>query len=354
MKHNKKILITYNAPVSIYPIYTGKPDAAEVKSQDLSEKGFAAEIDNIETSLGKYYESVSTLPITNNIESAIHKIDSIKPDVILNLVESIEGIASYEYCVAGVYELLGYEYTGNTPQTLGNCLNKSTTKNILRAFNIHTPDSITISDIDEINKNEFQLKFPVIVKLLKEDASIGISEYSVVTNFNDLKKQTEFLFSTYKNDLIIEEYINGRELNVAVLGKTVLPISEISFKGLPEHLPNIVTYESKWIADSLYYKKTIPVCPAKLNDKLKSLIERTTIQAFNALSCRDYARVDIRLNKENIPYVIEINPNPDISIDSGFNRAANIYGLTHEELLFKISEFALKRSINDTQDQAVR
>lgn len=353
MKNNKKILITYNAPVSIYPIYTGKPDSKEFEKQDLSEKGFVEEIDNIKTSLSKFYYNVLTLAVTNNIESAIYKIDEIKPDVIFNFVESIEGIASYEYCVAGVYELLGYDYTGNTPQTLGNCLNKSITKNILRSFNINTPNSMTITKMDELNDNEFKLKFPVIIKLLKEDASIGISEYSVVRNYKDLKKQIEFLFNTYKSEIIIEEYIERRELNVAILGKTVLPISEISFKSLPKHLPKIVTYESKWISDSLYYNNTKPICPAKLNNNLRNLIENTAIKSFDALNCRDYARVDIRLNKNNVPYVIEINPNPDISVDSGFNRAANIYGLTHEELLFKISEFALNRSVNDTQDKAI-
>ena len=353
MKQNKKILITYNAPVSIYSIYTGKPGAIDTDKQDLSEKGFAAEIEYIKSSLSKYYNVVETLAITKDIESAIYKIDEFEPDVIYNFVESIEGISSYEYCVAGVYELLGYEYTGNTPQTLGNCLNKSITKNIIRAFNINTPKSITISDINDLKDDEFSLEFPVIIKLLKEDASIGISEFSVINNFKMLNKQIEFLLNTYKSEIIIEEYIEGRELNVAVLGNTVLPVSEISFKGLSKELPKIVTYESKWIEDSVYYKNTKPICPAKLNGQIKKLIEDTAVKAFNALNCRDYARIDIRLNKDNIPYVIEINPNPDISVDSGFNRAAKIYGLSHEQLIYKISEFALNRTLNDTQDKAV-
>lgn len=353
MKQNKKILITYNAPVSIYPIYTGKPGVIDTNKQDLSEKGFAAEIEYMKSSLSEYYNVVETLTINRDIESAIYQIDEYEPDLIYNFVESIEGISSYEYCVAGVYELLGYEYTGNTPQTLGNCLNKSITKNILRAFNINTPNSITISNTDDLKDDRFPLEFPVILKLLKEDASIGISEFSVVNNFKMLNKQIEFLLNTYKSEIIIEEYIEGKELNVAVLGNTVLPISEISFIGLPKDLPKIVTYESKWIDDSVYYNNTKPICPAKLNGQIKKSIEDTAVKAIYALNCRDYTRVDIRLNKDNIPYVIEINPNPDISIDSGFNRAAKIYGLTHEQLLYKISEFALGRTLNDTQDKAV-
>ena len=353
MKQNKKILITYNAPVSIYSIYTGKPGTIDTDKKDLSEKGFAAEIKYIKSSLSNYYDVVETLAVTKNIESTIYKIDEFEPDVIYNFVESIEGIASYEYCIAGIYELLGYEYTGSTPQTLGNCLNKSITKNILRAFNINTPKSIIISNTNDLKDGEFLIDFPVIIKLLKEDASIGISEYSVVNNFKMLNKQIEFLFNTYKSEIIIEEYIEGRELNVAVLGNTLLPISEISFKGLPKDLPKIVTYESKWIDDSVYYNNTKSICPAKLNGQLMKLVEDVAIKAINALNCRDYARVDIRLSNDNILYVIEINPNPDISVDSGFSRAAKYHGLTHGQLLYKISEFALNRSINDTQDKAV-
>jgi len=353
LKQDKKILVAYNAPVSIYSIYTGKPGEAINGVHDLSEVGFLDEINKICTSLSKYYSCVEQLPIDNNIESVIRKIDQFKPDVIFNFVESVEGITSYEYCIAGVYELLGYQYTGNRPQTLGNCLNKSTTKNILKAFNIDSPSYLTLTKIEELDKKDFSLNFPVIVKLLKEDASIGISENSVVHNFKNLSEQVEFLLNTYKSEIIIEEYIDGKELNVAVLGNSILPISEITFKGLPKGLPQIVTYESKWIADSDYYNSTKPVCPAKISDKLKNEVEEIAIRSFNALKCRDYARVDIRLDKNNKPYVIEINPNPDISEDSGYYRSANKFGLTYDNLLKCISEFALNRSLNDTKNKAV-
>ena len=353
MKQNKKILITYNAPVSIYSIYTGKPGTFTNGEHDLSENGFLGEIENICNSLKIYYDCVETLAINNNIESAINNIIKFNPDVIFNFVESVEGISSYEFCIAGVYELLGYQYTGNRPQTLGNCLNKSITKNILKAFNIDSPSSFTLSNINELNKKDFSLNFPVIIKLLKEDASIGISENSVVYNFKNLLKQVGFLLNTYKTEIIIEEYIDGKELNVAILGDSIFPISEISFKGLPKELPKIVTYESKWIADSDYYINTISVCPAKINDKLKKQVEEIATKSFKALKCRDYARVDIRLGKNNKPYVIEINPNPDISVDSGFYKAAKIFGLSHDQLLNKLSEFALNRSLNDTKNKAV-
>jgi D-alanine-D-alanine ligase len=141
-------------------------------------------------------------------------------------------------------------------------------------------------------------------------------------------------------------------LNIAVLGDKILPISEIEFKGLPANLPKIVTYEGKWISESTYYSNTKPRCPAKLSKSVRNKIEITALEAFRALNCRDYARVDIRLSKDKIPYVIEVNPNPDISSDSGFARAASASGMKHEELLYTIAGFALARKKNDTKIKA--
>ena len=126
--------------------------------------------------------------------------------------------------------------------------------------------------------------------------------------------------------IILEEYIVGRELNVAILDNKVLPISEIEFNGLPDQLPRIVTYDSKWIDGSIYYKNTKPIVPAKLNERTRRRVEKVALTAYDALNCRDYARVVIRLNKKGIPFVIEVNPNPDISSDSGFARAAAAKG----------------------------
>jgi D-alanine-D-alanine ligase len=175
----------------------------------------------------------------------------------------------------------------------------------------------------------------------------------VVNNPEELKKQFEFLSMTYKQDIIAEEYIEGRELNVAVLGNSILPVSEIDFTGLPENFPKIVTYDGKWIAESIYYENTKPKCPADLDKKLKKKVETIALHAFEALGCRDYARIDLRISKSGKPYVIEVNPNPDISEDSGFARAASAKGISYPELLFTIANYALKRKKNDSKRQAV-
>ena len=353
MKTEAKILICYNAPVSIFPVYNGKPVNDEPKGTDLSEKSFLKELNIIKRSLSEFYTEVKTLAIDRDVQKSINNINEFNPDVIYNFVESVEGIASYEWCMAGLFELLGFEYTGCNPASLGNCLNKARAKNILNSRGIKTPQHITLKPNARFTRKDITINYPVIIKLLSEDASIGISEYSVVNNYTELRKQFKFLTDTYKQEVIIEEYIQGRELNIAVLGYKILPISEINFEGLPEDLPSIVTYDGKWIEESIYYKHTKPVCPVELNDRIKNKINKVTINAFEALDCRDYARIDIRLDKKNVPYIIEVNPNPDISTDSGFARAAAAAGIIHKELLFTISNFALTRKkIDDTQIKA--
>ena len=345
----EKVLICYNEPASIYENYLGKSPAKSEEKIDLSEKDFLSQVENIEKILKKKFENVSVLSIGKNIPQALTEMKETSPDVIFNFVEAVEGNANYESYIAGIYEILQLEYTGNKALTLGNCLNKPRTKQVLQSFGVRTPNYYLAYFKKKIEEKNFKLNFPVILKLGKEDASIGISEFSVAYDFKSMIKQVNFLFKNYKQDVIIEEYIKGREINAAILGNNILPLSEITFKNLPNDLPKIVTYEAKWSAGSVYYKNTVPVCPAKLDEKTKIKIERMALDAFYAMDCRDYARVDFRLSKNNTPYVIEVNPNPDISKDSGFIRSAGAAGISYEEVLYTLAEFALKRKGNDNE-----
>ena len=144
------------------------------------------------------------------------------------------------------------------------------------------------------------------------------------------------------------------EISAAILGDRVLPLSEISYEGLPEHLPKIVTYEAKWSPHSPYYQYTTPVCPAVVDNELQALIEKTALAAFNALDCRDYARVDFRLSQRNIPHVVDVNPNPDLSPEAGFIRSASHAGLSYEQVLFALVDFALQRSSASGRSHAER
>jgi D-alanine-D-alanine ligase len=351
MKTNARILICYNAPATVFAVYNGKPSDIKSKGKDLSETVFAKEIGKFKKSLKEYFTHVSDYAVDGDINKMIAVLTDYEPDAIFNFVESVDGVAQLEYCIASLFQLMDYELTGNSPLTLGSCLSKTLTKNILKSVDVNTPDFVTIYPDTPFSNEDFNLKFPVILKLANEDASIGISELSVVHNSEDLYSHLDFLIATYNQPVLIEEYIDGREFNVAILGEEILPISEIEFH-LPPEFPKIVTYEGKWIEGSIYYNNTVPKCPAVIDNRLKKNLEAMALKAYKAMNCRDYARVDIRIDSEKVPYVIEVNPNPDISLDSGFVRAAAAAGISHSELLFRIASFALARKKYDTQVKA--
>ncbi|MCF8240433.1 MAG: ATP-grasp domain-containing protein [Melioribacteraceae bacterium] len=346
MNQDKKILVCYNEPVSIYDNYTGKAPGESAPKIDLSENDFMNHLEGIIQSLRKQFSNVGSLAFNDRVSSIVNKIYEENPDVIFNFIEAIEGNSNFEFCIPGLFDILGIQYTGNNATTLGNCLFKERTKHILKAHGINT-SRFLIFEYKKKPEEKMDLNFPVIVKLAKEDASIGISELSVVHDKQSLNQRINFLFKNFSQDIIVEEYIIGREFNVSILGNEILPISEISYRGLPKGYPKIVTYEAKWAPDSVYYNNTNPVCPADINDTLRRRIENAAIDSYHALECRDYARVDIRLKKNSIPYVIEVNPNPDLSSDAGFANSASAAGISYDELLARIAGYAINRQIND-------
>ncbi len=340
----EKILVCYNEPVGIYENYSGKSLAPGADIEDSSDPGLTTQASDIQKILQQRFEQVECLPFSRDFARALRRILQLAPDIILNFVEALAGDTNFEGHIAGAFEILDIEFTGNKALTLGNCLNKLKTKQILRSLGVRTPRYILARLNSRLAEADFKLKFPLILKLNKEDASIGISENSVVNDFQTLQAQLDFLFRTFHQDVLIEECLPGREISAAILGDRVLPLSEISYQDLPAHLPRIVTYEAKWSLHSAYYQGTVPVCPAMVDEELRALIEKKALAAFNAMDCRDYARIDFRLSKRDIPHVIDVNPNPDLSPESGFIRSASHAGISYEEVLFTLVEFALQRS----------
>jgi D-alanine-D-alanine ligase len=340
----EKILICFNEPFGIYDNYFGKTSAADQIKEDSSDPGLAVQVNEIKKILQERFLQVDCLPFSRDFAKALRRILQLAPDIILNFVEALDGDTNFEGHIAGAFEILDIEFTGNRSLTLGNCLNKLKTKQILRSLGVRSPKYLLARLNTRLEEGCLKLKFPLILKLNREDASIGISESSVVQDFQSLNVQLEFLFRNYRQDVLIEECLPGREISAAILGERVLPLSEISYDGLPAHLPKIVTYEAKWSPHSAYYLGTVPVCPADVDEVLRVLIEKTALAAFNAMDCRDYARVDFRLSQRNIPHVIDVNPNPDLSPDAGFIRSASHAGISYEELLFTLVDFALQRS----------
>ena len=313
---------------------------------DLSEIGVLEERERMQEALQQKGYRTSLFNINGDIKRLIKFLEETKIDLVFNLCESLWGQAINEMHVAGIYELMNVPYTGAAPLALGTCLNKVRTKVILDAHGISTAHHALYKRAEEINLDDLRLSFPIIVKPSREDASIGIENSSVVRDIESLRQRVAFVVKTYNQPALVEEYIEGRELNVAIIGNeqpTILPISEIDFSKLPPYYPKIVTYNAKWVEGTAEYVGTVGTCPAKLSLEVEQRIRDIARQAYKLMEIRDYARVDIRLDASNTPYVLEVNPNPDISRDTGFARSARAAGMTFEDMLVKIIETAFER-----------
>ncbi|MEJ5166968.1 MAG: ATP-grasp domain-containing protein, partial [Thermoanaerobaculia bacterium] len=195
----------------------------------------------------------------------------------------------------------------------------------------------------EDKKINLPFPFPVIVKPLCQDGSCGITENSVVWNKKNLKKQVEFIFENFKDPALVEPFLQGREFNVSVIGRDkriALPVSEIDYSQLPSSIPKILTYSAKWSKDNISYELTKPVCPAKIDKKFEKRLKLLALKAGKALSCRDYYRVDFRTDTKGNAYIIEVNPNPDISPDAGLARALKAYGIDYEKFILRLLKWA--------------
>ena len=269
-----------------------------------------------------------------------------KVDCIFNLCdEGIEGNAYFEPHAAAILDTYHVPYTGSDFLTLGLCLRKGITKEIIWYHKIPTPTFQIITHADEVISPK--LTFPLIVKPTREDGSIGIRMTSVVNTPEDLHTQVLHILSEYKQPALIEQYIEGREINVSVIGHgesaTALPVSEILFDGFPKGYPRICSYEAKWLTDSIFYHKTKPQCPANVPPAMAKKIQKTALKLYNIFECRDYARVDFRVDNLGRAYVLEFNPNPDISEDAGLANAARTIGMSYSDLIENIIKSAIDR-----------
>jgi D-alanine-D-alanine ligase len=312
---------------------------------DLSNQGMATEVAAICESLEKSGYKADSLNLKNDLDLLIETLRRREMDVIFNLVESFHNESEPEMFVAGLYDLFRVPYTGAGPKALGNCLDKISTKRLLNTYNIRVPDYFVVEP--EGNTIPDRLSYPLIIKPVHEDASAGIENDSVVYSKSELLRRIEYIHSIFKQGALIEEYVEGREFNVTVFGNNppvTLPVSEIDFSGMPDHLHNIVSYQAKWVPEHEAYIHTVPVCPADIPEHLAQELRKTALSAVRIMGTRDYSRVDMRVNGDDDVYVLEVNPNPDISRDAGMMRAAGAIGWSHAETLKRIVELALERS----------
>ncbi|HKI77936.1 MAG TPA: ATP-grasp domain-containing protein [Ignavibacteriaceae bacterium] len=289
---------------------------------------------------------VSLLNILENLDTLIELLKNDPPDVVFNLIEFYRGDTELEYLVAGLFILYGVRFTGATPFTLGLCLRKGMTKQLLLANNVPTPRYKLLSEPQLQRRHG--LHYPIIIKPAREDASSGVDKNSVVFNLDQLNERIKKAFDEFYPPILVEEFIEGRELHVSVFGNDppeVLPIIEFDFSGLPDGHPDLISYDAKWNPLEESFHRIHAVCPAKLTKRVEKKVRETALEAYKITGCRDYARLDMRLTKDNKVYVLEVNPNPDLTEGVSFMDSSEQYGLTFGETLAKIVEFALSRDL---------
>ena len=315
---------------------------------DASEVGVLEQMKSIAHSVEEHGHQVVIFSADDDPKRLCSFLSTEKPDAIFNCCESILGEAKMEMNVAAMYELFGIAYTGSGPLALGTALDKALAKKLFIAHNIPTPrhqlfQSATNEKVDP------KLRYPLIVKPVHEDASIGIDSNAIVQDETALKNRVAFIQKEFEQPALAEEFIDGRELNVALLQTSngsfaTLPISEITFDKVPEGMPKIVSYEAKWVEESPIYQTTMPQCPADLPKDIADRARTIAMDAAKAVGLRDYARVDMRLDDNGNLFVLEANPNPDISEDAGFMRAARASGRTYAGTINEILACAIERS----------
>jgi D-alanine-D-alanine ligase len=313
------------------------------------------EIEAIKIALREGGFSVKTMGLRRINAKVVSKIEEINPDVIFNLCESFYGESRHEMYAAGLFELLKIPYTGSPPFALGLALNKRKSKQVLRAAGLPVPSSVMAIAGQPFSLSD--LVDPYIIKPVREDASTGISSKSVVKTKEEVEERVKFIHENYKQPALVEEFIPGKEIYISIAGSTepkVLAIGEVDFSKMPKGEPSIISYQAKWDKESRVYKATMPEYPAKMDDEVREKIERAAIKAYLEIGCRDYGRIDMRLRDDGKFYILEVNANPDISPESGFDKAMKVAGISYNQKIYEIATDALERTPRKAKELSAR
>jgi D-alanine-D-alanine ligase len=290
---------------------------------------------------------IEPIEVDKRVEPVVSALGRARPDLVVNIAESFGGKSALESNIAALLNLMGLRYTGSSPSGLMMAGDKILTKKVLAFHGIRTPRFATVyrGALDWAH----DLHFPVIVKPPQEDASVGLTSASVVRDLKQLLEQMDALQSEFEQPVLVEEFIEGREFYVGVLGNAnarALPVIELDFSGFPADRPRIASWEAKWGDDDgggAEFEGTKSVFPEQLPEELVSRLETAAVESFHALRLRDYGRIDLRINDAGEVFVIEVNPNCYLERESEFARAASRSGLDYNGLIARILELAAAR-----------
>ncbi len=333
--------------MKIAVLFTKRDEMAEFYHKDWEGRDRNNDMESVVRALRELGHEVKAYHVDIDLFERL-KTDKADIDLAFNLCD--DGFfynSELEPHLPAMLDVLGIPYTGGNYLTLALTLNKDIAKKLLAYHKLPTPRFQVFDTGDE---GLGELNFPLIVKPVHEDASIGIEDESVVRDEGRLRGRVGYIIEMYRQPALAEEFIDGREFSVGVVGNNEsLPLSEITFDGLPEGKPRLVNYDAKWKKDSVDYKETKRSCPAKVDDELGNRMRELALKAASLFGCRDYFRVDFRVDRDNQPYILEVNQSPDISEDAGLFAMAKVKGYTYRELINKIVKSAIKRKDDNTK-----
>jgi len=279
---------------------------------------------------------VSLLRLDEGVRPFVEKLEALRPDVVFNLCEGFRESSAGEPCVAGLLDLLGIPYTGSGPMALGIALNKPLSKELFIARRIPTPQFAVYRQMPARLQ---PLTFPVILKLAAEDASLGITNDNVVFDEASTLRRLQQLLDQYHAPVLAEEFIDGREFTVALFDGRPLLVEEIEI-----HVePRIVGFSAKWEAGSAEYEGTTASFMPVITDPQREEMMTLAVRVWDVIGIRDYARVDFRMDAQGRIAVLEANPNPDLSAESGYRRSLEVADISYQDFIARLLENAARR-----------
>ena len=309
---------------------------------DILEAEWKMEYDVIET-LREIGHDVRVLGIHDDLSGIRVATADFRPHIVFNLMEAFAGVTTFDQNVVSYLELLRLPYTGCNPRGLILARDKALSKKLLAYHRVPVPE-FTVVRRGRRPVLSKRLQFPLIVKSLFFEASAGISQASVVENVDQLQKRVTFVHDNLGTAAIVEQFVDGRELYVGVIGNErldVLPVWEMSFAEMPDNRWRIATERVKW--STQYQKKHgIMTNAASLDAEAAARIQRIARRAYTALDLNGYARIDIRLDEAGHPFVLEANPNPNLAYGEDFAESAEVHGISYERLLDRILTLGLR------------
>jgi D-alanine-D-alanine ligase len=283
-----------------------------------------------------------------NLADDLHELERLfvrnRPDVVFNVVEHYRSDPENESHIAALLDVYEMPYTGSGPFALSLCRRKGLTKHLLLAHGVPTPRYRMVYERKLSRRHG--LHYPLIVKPAREDASVGVDRDSVVHDYPALLARLDYAITEFAGPVLVEEFIEGKELHVSVWGNDepeVLPIVEFDFSDLPADHPRIISFDAKWNPLDEVFHQVFTVCPARISKRALKRVQAAALAAYRVTGCRDYARLDLRLTKGDHPFVLEVNPNPDLTEGVSFMESAEQAGYTFEAALKVIVDAARDR-----------